>query len=66
MVDERQRVIQDLLVRLSELGIEPEQPFDATFIPGEGWSFAQESREPSSSLAAGVANAPMGRTPLPR
>lgn len=44
MMDERQRVIRDLLVRLSEAGIEPDRPFLADFIPGQGWAFSQEPR----------------------
>lgn len=60
MVDERRRVIADLLVRLSEAGIEPETQWTATFLPGIGWAFeaetrseraeATDKREPSSSL----------------
>lgn len=59
MMDERQRVIRDLLLRLEEAGIVPERPFDATFIPGLGWRFEQSSESVSSSSSAetGVANA---------
>lgn len=67
MVDERQRVIQDLLVRLAELGISPDEPFDATFIPGLGWSFEQNagsaSSPSSSSAVTGGANAT--KRPIP-
>jgi len=58
MVDERLRVIRDLMVRLSELGIEPEAGFSATFVPGEGWTFSSETVEAgSSSSSAGGAHA---------
>lgn len=56
MVDERRLVITDLLVRLAELGINPEEPFCAEFVPGRGWTFSQESRELLSSFPAGVAH----------
>jgi len=56
MVDERQRVIRDLLLRLAEVGINPDRPFVADFIPGRGWSFAQDDDESvsSSSSSAGT------------
>lgn len=58
MVDERQRVIRDLLLRLAENGISPDEPFDATFIPGVGWSFSRhEAVSPSSFASAGGAHA---------
>lgn len=41
-MDERQRVIRDLLIRLSEVGINPDRPFLADFIPGQGWTFSQD------------------------
>jgi len=49
MVDERTRVIRDLLRRLAEVGIEPERPWSATHVPGEGWTFAQDDESASSS-----------------
>lgn len=52
-MDERQRVIRDLLQRLAEAGISPDRPFSADWVPGLGWAFSQEGRELSSS-AAGV------------
>lgn len=57
MVDERQRVIRDLLQRLAEVGISPDEPFDATFIPGRGWSFERHEAVSSSSSFAGGAHA---------
>ncbi len=52
MLDERQRVIRDLLLRLEEAGVAPERPFDATYVPGLGWSFEQSSESVSSSSSA--------------
>lgn len=52
MMDERQRVIRDLLVRLAEAGIQPDRPFLADYIPGQGWVFSQDEREPSSSSSS--------------
>lgn len=53
MMDERSRVIRDLVIRLEEVGIKPDRPFLADFIPGQGWTFSQDenhpNREPSSS-----------------
>lgn len=67
MVDERRRVIADLLVRLSEVGIEPESRWSATFLPGVGWAFEAEPEAGSSSSAAGGAHAkPMGARPAKR
>lgn len=57
MMDERQRVIRDLLLRLEEVGIRPDEPFDATFIPGAGWSFERHEAVSSSSSSAGGAHA---------
>jgi len=56
-MDERSRVIRDLLVRLSEVGINPDRPFLADFVPGQGWSFSQEDRELSSSSPREVSDA---------
>lgn len=67
MVDERRRVIADLLVRLSEAGIEPESRWTATFLPGLGWAFEAEPEAVSSSSSAGGAHAPtMGVKPQSR
>lgn len=63
MMDERQRVVRDLLLRLAECGIAPEEPFTATHLPGEGWTFDADVREPLSS-AAGDKDAEKVRTPL--
>jgi len=52
MVDERQRVIRDLLLRLAEVGINPDRPFLADFIPGRGWTFSQDDESASSSSSA--------------
>jgi len=59
-MDERQRVIRDLLVRLHEVGINPDEPFSVDFVPGEPPVFRSESASSSSSSSAvtGVANAP--------
>jgi len=63
-MDERSRVIRDLLVRLHEVGISPDRPFSVDFIPGEAPRFHDESASPSFSPAVtGVANAPK---PIPR
>lgn len=51
MMDERARVIRDLLIRLEEVGVDPDRPFLADFVPGQGWTFSQDEREPSSSSA---------------
>jgi len=64
MMDERQRVIRDLLVRLHEAGISPDEPFSVDFLPGEAPRFRSGSESPSFSLAeAGVAR---GAKILPR
>jgi len=60
MVDERTLVIRDLLLRLEACGIAPEEPWEATFMPGLGWTFEQSvgSASPSSfSAGTGGANA---------
>jgi len=67
MVDERRRVIADLLVRLSEAGIEPDSKWSATFLPGLGWAFdAEPSEDVSSSSSAGGAREAKVRTTLPK
>jgi len=49
-MDERQRVIRDLLLRLHEVGINPDRPFSVDFFPGEPPRFSQdESDVPSFS-----------------
>lgn len=59
MVDERQRVIQDLLVRLEEVGISPDEPFDATFMPGRGWTFESRGADGNvSSFSSSRGSAP--------
>lgn len=59
MVDERRRVIADLLVRLEEAGIKPETRWTATYLPGLGWAFeAEPEAGSSSSSAAGGAHVP--------
>jgi len=59
MVDERQRVIAELLAELHKLGLTGDAPFSVDFIPGEPPRFHLESASPSSSLSAvtGVTNA---------
>jgi len=57
MLDERSRVIRDLLLRLHEVGIQPDEPFSVDFIPGEAPRFHSESAAPSSSLQSGSSNA---------
>jgi len=58
MVDERALVIRRFCETLSRLGIDPDSAFSATFVPGEGWSFAQGPDETgSSSSSAGGAHA---------
>lgn len=52
-MDERSRVIRDLLIRLAEVGINPDRPFLADFVPGKGWVFSQDDRELSSSSSGG-------------
>jgi len=66
MVDERQRVIRDLLVRLEEAGICPNEPFDAVFTPGVGWRFEQGEAVSSSSSSAGGARHATGQKPIPK
>lgn len=68
MVDERRRVIADLLVRLSEAGIEPETRWTATFLPGLGWAFEAESEEPSRAEATDKRelSSPRGSAKVPR
>jgi len=59
MMDERQRVIRDLLLRLHEAGIGPDEPFSVDFIPGEAPRFHSGSAVPSfSPHVAGAPNAP--------
>jgi len=69
MVDERQRVIRDLLVRLHEVGISPDEPFSVDFIPGEAPRFhteRDESGSSSSSAGTGVSGARNATKILPR
>lgn len=69
MVDERQRVLRDLMLRLEEAGIAPDSAFSATYIPGEGWTFtSDEPASGSSSSSAGGTHAiPSGSfKPSPR
>lgn len=65
MMDERSRVIRDLLIRLHEVGIDPDRPFLADFVPGQGWTFSQDDRELSSSPSREVQDGSKVR-PLPR
>lgn len=54
-MDERQRVIRDLLIRLHEVGISPDEPFSVDFVPGEAPRFHVERDESaSSSFSAGT------------
>jgi len=54
-MDERQRVIRDLLLRLHEAGISPDEPFSVDFIPGEAPRFhTQRDESASSSSSAGT------------
>lgn len=53
MVDERQRVIRQLLLRLEESGIAPERGFMADFIPGRGWTFSQSDDSETERFASG-------------
>jgi hypothetical protein len=58
MMDERQRVIRDLLLRLHEAGISPDEPFYVDFIPGQAPRFHQdESAAPFSSGVTGGGHA---------
>lgn len=57
MVDERLRVIRDLMLRLQEAGISPNSAFSATFIPGEGWTFSGDSSEAVSSSSSSAGGA---------
>lgn len=52
MVDERQRVLRDLMLRLEEAGIAPNAAFSATYVPGQGWTFSSESVEAASSSSS--------------
>ena len=49
MMDERQRVIRDLLLRLHEAGISPDEPFSVDFFPGDPPLFHTGSASSSSS-----------------
>lgn len=64
MMDERQRVIRDLLVRLHEVGITPDEPFSVDFIPGEAPRFHSESA--SSSFSSAGTGTVKNAKPLPR
>jgi len=70
MVDERQRVIRDLLLRLHEAGISPDAPFSVDFIPGEAPRFHTEVDESASSLfssaGTGVTGGSNASKPIPR
>lgn len=59
MLDERSRVIRDLLQRLHEVGISPDEPFSVDFIPGEAPRFRSGSESPPSFSAdvSGSSNA---------
>jgi len=64
-MDERQRVIRDLLLRLHEAGISPDRPFSVDFLPGEAPRFSQgESDAPSFS--PGTTGAVSGTKILPK
>jgi len=52
MMDERSRVIRNLCRELSRVGINPEGPFSATFIPGEGWTFASDELEDAAASSS--------------
>jgi len=66
MMDERQRVIRDLLLRLHEAGISPDAPFSVDFIPGEAPRFHSESGSPSPSFSSGVSGSKNATKPIPR
>lgn len=69
MVDERQRVIRDLILRLHEAGITPDEPFSVDFIPGEAPTFRSErdgSASSSSSAGTGVSGGANAAKILPR
>jgi len=63
-MDERQRVIRDLLIRLHEAGIDPDAPFSVDFIPGEAPRFRSESE--SSSFSSAVTGDRNATKPIPR
>jgi len=65
MMDERQRVIRDLLLRLHEAGISPDAPFSVDFIPGEAPRFHSESGSPPS-FSPGVSGSSNASKPIPR
>jgi len=66
MVDERQRVIRDLLQRLAEVGVDPDRPFQATFLPGVGWTFENYDESASSSSSSAGTGGVRGTKVLPR
>lgn len=58
MVDERTRVIARLLEELASRGIDPDEPWSATWDPTERvWTFASEAVSSSSSSAGGARGA---------
>ena len=65
MMDERQRVIRDLLLRLHEAGISPAEPFFVDFIPGEAPRFHSDVSA-SSSFSPAVTGVANGQKPIPR
>jgi len=66
MVDERTRVIRDLLQRLAEAGVDPDRPFQATFVPGRGWVFENYDESASSSSSSAGTGVVHGTKILPR
>jgi len=52
MMDERARVIRDLILRLNAVGVNPDRPFIADFIPGQGWTFSQDEHGSASGSSS--------------
>lgn len=44
LLSERELVIRSLHAALEDAGINPDGPFTATYIPGEGWTYETEGQ----------------------
>lgn len=51
-ISERERVIANLVRSLESVGIDPDGPFSATFIPGEGWTFSSDAPTQTGSSSS--------------
>lgn len=62
MLDERAEVIRRFCLELQKLGLNPDRPFTAEFVPGRGWTFEADADDGPSSSQATVQEAPNVQT----